>query len=83
MGEPCAKSASTSKSLFNATGSFWHGVTIPGSWKFSAAGSSGPEVLIPRAQERFADGKLVDESTRQLIGRFGAAMVTHVRRYKI
>lgn len=42
-----------------------------------------PEVLIPRAHERFADGKLVDESTRQLIGRFASAMVAHVRRFKL
>ncbi len=33
-----------------------------------------PEVLIPRAQERFdADGRLTDESTRALLEKFGAA----------
>jgi chromate reductase len=42
-----------------------------------------PEVLIPRAQERFVDGKLTDESTRQLLTRFATAMVAFVRRYKI
>jgi chromate reductase, NAD(P)H dehydrogenase (quinone) len=42
-----------------------------------------PEVLIPRAQERFVDGKLTDESTRQLVERFATAMIAHVRRYKI
>jgi chromate reductase len=42
-----------------------------------------PEVLIPRAHERFSEGKLVDESTRQLVGRFASAMVAHVRRYKL
>jgi chromate reductase len=42
-----------------------------------------PEVLIPRAQERFVDGKLVDESTRQLLTRFATAFVAHVRRYKL
>jgi chromate reductase len=39
-----------------------------------------PEVLIPRAHERFIEGKLVDESTRQLLVRFGHAFVTFVRR---
>ena len=42
-----------------------------------------PEVLIPRAHERFTDGKLVDTSTRELLGRFGAAMVSFVRRHQI
>jgi chromate reductase, NAD(P)H dehydrogenase (quinone) len=41
-----------------------------------------PEVLIPRAQERFVEGKLVDESTRQLVQRFATAMVAHIRRYR-
>ncbi|CAN5906568.1 NAD(P)H-dependent FMN reductase [soil metagenome] len=40
-----------------------------------------PEVLIPRAQDRFdIDGNLTDESTRQLLQRFGlqlAAFVAH------
>lgn len=42
-----------------------------------------PEVLIPRAHERFADGTLTDESTRQLLVRFGAAFVSFVRRNKL
>ena len=42
-----------------------------------------PEVLIPRAHERFdADGRLMDESTRQLLARFGAAMVAFVERFR-
>lgn len=41
-----------------------------------------PEVLIPRAQERFdQDGRLTDESTRELLRKFGAAMVAHVVRH--
>lgn len=41
-----------------------------------------PEVLIPRAQERFdQEGRLTDESTRELLRKFGAAMVTHAARY--
>jgi chromate reductase, NAD(P)H dehydrogenase (quinone) len=40
-----------------------------------------PEVLIPRAHERFdAIGQLVDDSTRQLLVRFAAAMVAFVER---
>lgn len=39
-----------------------------------------PEVLIPRAYERFADGALVDASTRTLLEHFGAAFVTFVQR---
>jgi len=43
-----------------------------------------PEVLIPRAQDRFdAEGNLTDESTRQLLERFGvqlAAFVAHNKR---
>jgi chromate reductase, NAD(P)H dehydrogenase (quinone) len=40
-----------------------------------------PEVLIPRAHERFdASGQLVDDSTRQLLVRFAAAMVAFVER---
>jgi chromate reductase len=43
-----------------------------------------PEVLIPRAHERFdADGRLVDESTRALLGRFGHAMVAFVGRHRV
>jgi chromate reductase, NAD(P)H dehydrogenase (quinone) len=40
-----------------------------------------PEVLIPRAHERFnADGTLTDEPTRQLLVRFGIAMVAFIER---
>jgi len=40
-----------------------------------------PEVLIPRARERFdADGRLTDPSTRVLLEKFGAAMAGFVRR---
>lgn len=42
-----------------------------------------PEVLIPRAHERFVDGKLTDESTRQLLARFASAFVAFVRRYQV
>jgi len=41
-----------------------------------------PEVLIPRAHERFVDGKLADESTRLLLERFATAFVAFVRRTK-
>jgi chromate reductase len=38
-----------------------------------------PEVCIPRAHERFdKDGKLIDESTRGLVKRFGEAVVQFV-----
>jgi len=38
-----------------------------------------PEVLIPRAQDRFdAEGRLHDESTRALLARFGEAFVAFV-----
>lgn len=41
-----------------------------------------PEVLIPRAHERFdAAGALTDESTRVLLGKFGAAFAAFVRRH--
>jgi len=41
-----------------------------------------PEVLIPRAHERFdVEGRLVDASTRDLLARFGAAFVTFVARF--
>jgi chromate reductase len=41
-----------------------------------------PEVLIPRAHERFdAQGRLIDASTRALLVRFGAAMVAFVGRH--
>ena len=40
-----------------------------------------PEVLIPRANERFdAEGRLTDESTRALIARFGATFVAFITR---
>lgn len=43
---------------------------------------SQPEVLIPRAHERFdAEGRLTDPSTRALLERFGAAMVAFVERH--
>jgi len=41
-----------------------------------------PEVLIPRAKERFdAELRLTDDSTRELLRTFAAAMVQHVQRY--
>lgn len=41
-----------------------------------------PEVLIPRAQDRFdASGRLVDESTRALLARFAESMLGFVERY--
>ncbi len=43
-----------------------------------------PEVLIPRAQDRFdVDGKLTDESTHQLLQRFGASFAAFVARTKL
>ena len=45
---------------------------------------SQPEVLIPRAHERFdAEGTLTDNSTRMLLERFGVAMVAFVQRHRI
>jgi chromate reductase len=42
-----------------------------------------PEVLIPRAKERFdAGGRLTDESTRVLLEQFGVAMAEFVRRWR-
>jgi chromate reductase, NAD(P)H dehydrogenase (quinone) len=42
-----------------------------------------PEVLIPRAHERFdKQGNLTDDSTKQLIERFAVAMVAFVHRMK-
>ncbi len=42
-----------------------------------------PEVLIPRAHERFdASGALVDPSTRQLVARFATAFVAFVRKQR-
>jgi chromate reductase, NAD(P)H dehydrogenase (quinone) len=41
-----------------------------------------PEILIPRAHERFdQEGRLTDESTRELMRKFGVAMVAHLARY--
>jgi chromate reductase len=41
-----------------------------------------PEVLIPRAQDRFdATGKLTDDSTRELLGKFGTALVGFIARH--
>ncbi len=42
-----------------------------------------PEVLIPRAQERFdVDGRLTDASTRTLLEKFGASLVAFVARHR-
>ena len=42
-----------------------------------------PEVIIPRAHERFdADGRLVDVSTRELLSKFGAGLVDWVGRFR-
>ena len=42
-----------------------------------------PEVLIPRAHERFdAEGRLVDAPTHELLVRFGLAMVAFVERHR-
>ena len=42
-----------------------------------------PEVQIPRAHERFdKSGVLIDASTRELLGKFGAAMVAFVSRQR-
>jgi chromate reductase len=41
-----------------------------------------PEVLIPRAHERFTDGVLADASTRELLARFGAAFVAFIERWR-
>ena len=37
-----------------------------------------PEVLIPRAQDRFQNGRLTDESTRELLSSFARAMIAFV-----
>lgn len=42
---------------------------------------SQPEILIPRAHERFKDGQLLDEPTRTLLAKFGEAMIRHVARH--
>jgi chromate reductase len=42
-----------------------------------------PEVLIPRAQDRFdGEGRLVDESTRVLLAKFAAAVVAFVQKQR-
>jgi chromate reductase len=42
-----------------------------------------PEVLIPRAHERFdKQGTLLDASTRELLGKFGIAMVEFVAKQR-
>jgi chromate reductase len=42
-----------------------------------------PEVLIPRAHERFdAHGNLTDASTRELLARFGHAMLAFIERHR-
>ena len=42
-----------------------------------------PEVLIPRAHERFdGAGKLTDASTRDLLARFATAMIAFVARHR-
>jgi len=41
-----------------------------------------PEVLIPRAQDRFdADGRLTDDSTRVLLAKFGESFVAFAARF--
>ncbi len=43
-----------------------------------------PEILIPRAQDRFdADGRLTDQSTRQLLELFGVHLAAFVARHKL
>jgi chromate reductase len=43
-----------------------------------------PEVIIPRAQDRFdADGNLTDVSTRELLQRYGRALVAWVQKLKL
>lgn len=42
-----------------------------------------PEVIIPRAQERFdIHGELTDASTRELLARFGTSLVEWVGRFR-
>ena len=43
---------------------------------------SQPEVLIPRANERFTDGKLTDMPTRTLLGKFAEAFVEFIARHQ-
>ncbi len=40
-----------------------------------------PEVIIPRAQDRFVDGALTDVPTRELLRRFGAELAIWVSRF--
>ena len=43
-----------------------------------------PEILIPRAQERFdVEGRLTDASTRTLLEKFGASLVAFVARHRL
>ena len=43
---------------------------------------SQPEILVPRAQERFdAEGRLTDPVTREWLTKFGAAMVRYIERH--
>ncbi len=43
-----------------------------------------PEILIPRAHERFdADGRLTDEATRQLLERFGLQLAAFVAKHRL
>jgi chromate reductase len=43
-----------------------------------------PEVIIPRAQDRFdAEGNLTDASTRELLQRYGRALVAWVQKLKL
>ena len=42
-----------------------------------------PEVIIPRAHERFdADGRLIDDSTRELLRRYAVALTAWVERLR-
>lgn len=41
-----------------------------------------PEVFVARPHERFEGGVLVDEPTREVLRRFGAALVTWVERFR-
>jgi chromate reductase len=43
-----------------------------------------PEILIPRAHERFDQtGKLTDDSTRQLLTRYAIAITAFVRKQRL
>lgn len=43
---------------------------------------SQPEVLIPRAHERFTEGKLIEPTTRELLTRYGVAFEAFVARHR-